>query len=139
MFSEPVLFWRHLFILYFKMSDKEKNIKNVALIAFGFLILFLIFGKSYLIYASLFLLLISILSETLSQKISRIWMKISQLLGMIVSKTMLFLVFFLILTPLALAYRIFNRNPLLIKKTSQKSYYIQREHLYSPSDFENIW
>lgn len=120
-------------------SEKKKNIKNVATIAFGFLILFLIFRKNYLIYTSLFLLLISILSDTLSEKISWSWMKLSDLLGIITSKIILTLVFLLILTPLALAFRVFNKNPLLIKRTCQKSYYIQREHLYSADDFENMW
>ncbi len=120
-------------------SEKEKNIKNVAAIAFGLLILFLIFHKNYLIYTSLFLLLISILSDSLSEKISWFWMKFLNLLGIIFSKIMLTLVFLIILTPLAIAFRIFKRNPLLVKKTRRKSYYIQREHLYSTHDFENMW
>jgi hypothetical protein len=46
--------------------------------------------------------------------------------------------FFMILFPISLLYRISNKDNLRLKH-SHKSIWIQRNHKYTSADLENIW
>jgi hypothetical protein len=55
----------------------------------------------------------------------------------LVSAVLLALVFFLLLTPLACLYRLFNSGNLM--GNNEDSMYKSRDHLYSGDDLRNIW
>lgn len=55
------------------------------------------------------------------------WMRLGMLLGRIISPLVLGLLFFLIITPVALLMRAFGRDALRLKKTNKPSHWIARE------------
>lgn len=122
------------------MNDTRiKELETVVGLSAVLLILFYIFGKPVFIVLSLALLLMSLIFKKLISRFVVVWLKVTNFIGRIINKVVLFLVFFLVLTPVALLYRVFNRNALGIKKSDVKSYFFLRNHTYDQRDFEKNW
>jgi hypothetical protein len=87
---------------------------NISFLFFGFSGLFLFVGLSnpnYLRYIYIF------------------WMKLAALMGFIVNHFILYLIYYLIFTPIGLTMRLFGRNPLLLKvDKNKKSYWIKKQN-----------
>lgn len=79
------------------------------------------------------------LSEDLTRLIGKGWMLLGQGLGWINSRIVLGLVFVLILTPLALVYRLIKGDFLGLKKKEKGSYYVEREKVFEKKDLEEMW
>ncbi|MEW6407082.1 MAG: SxtJ family membrane protein [Patescibacteria group bacterium] len=58
------------------------------------------------------------------RRIYLIWMKIAHFIGKCNSTILLFLIYYLILTPVGLIIQIFRHDPLGIKKSDDKSYWV---------------
>jgi carbamoyltransferase len=70
----------------------------------------------------------------------RIMLWIGRILGAINSRILLALTFGLLLTPIALVRRLFNRDSLkLAKKPDASSYFTTREYTFGKADFRNMW
>jgi hypothetical protein len=82
--------------------------------------------------------LIGLLSDYLTEKIHWLWMKIAHIMGFVMSKVILSIVFFLYLTPIAFLSKLGRKNILQLKR-SDKSYYAERNHQYKKEDLENVW
>ena len=118
--------------------NKEKSTEAMLTIAMGFLLLFFIFGWNWTLIVSFVVGLTGIFSTWLSMKITWLWFGLAKILGKIVNTILLTIVFYLFLTPLALLYRIFNRDPLLMRK-SYDSYFITRNITFDKASFEKPW
>lgn len=111
---------------------------ELAIVA-GFLVLFLIFQKLWLVYVALALCAMFLLSDTLSHWTLWAWFKLAAALGYLNSRFLLSAVFFLLLVPMALLRRLWQRNPLFLHAPPPDSMFQIRQHLYSRSDFEKLW
>lgn len=58
--------------------------------------------------------------------LNRLWFQLGLLLGRIVSPVVLGIIFFLMISPVALLTRLFGRDPLLMKRRAAVSYWIER-------------
>lgn len=117
---------------------KNKTLEAILVIVIGFLILFLIYKQIYFLYISLGFGIVGIINEPLARLISKGWYKLGELMGFIVSKIVLTIVFFFLLVPIALLYKIFNNDTLKLKRTTDTLWF-DRNHKYSSSDFKNPW
>jgi hypothetical protein len=116
----------------------EKVYKNILVLIAGFCALHLIFhGKVFLIIA-LAVLLLSAASEKAAVLIERSWLWFGEKIGRINAAILLFLVYYLILTPIAYLSRIGSKDPLQLK-APKKSNFIFREHKYTADDLRNPW
>jgi hypothetical protein len=82
---------------------------------------------------SLIILIVAILfagatlfSPQLLAPLNRFWYGLGMLLGKIVSPIVLGLIFFVLITPVSLATRLFGRDELKIKKRNVDSYWVDR-------------
>ena len=114
--------------------DKIKKNKQFGYLFFFFLLVISIFNffnsnkiNYILISLSLIFLIITIFKPILFDKISNIWIKFGELLGMFISPLVMALIFFLFLTPLSFIIRIMGKDLLNTKFSKQKSYWIKRE------------
>ena len=78
--------------------------------------------RIWTLWIGLPLLILSFLSPRLLFYPYKIWMKIGYFLGWINSRIILGILFLLILLPIALIMKIFNYDPLKLKKSSNKTY-----------------
>jgi hypothetical protein len=120
--------------------SKEKNQETILAIVLGMLVIWYFTDFAPLIPSSLILIAIGLFSQTISGIITFLWLKLSHVMGFVMSKVILSAVFFLFLFPIALLARTFSKNPLQLKKVaSGESYYQTRDHLYKKEDLENPW
>lgn len=113
----------------------ENTFKSLLAISGGLIVCFFLFHKNYLLILSLVIIIIGLSSKLLSIKIHWIWNKFAYYLGYIQSKLLLFLIYFIFLTPLALIRKLFK------KKANQNTntYFEVRNHIFNKNDLENPW
>ncbi len=118
----------------------SKEIKSIWVIILGFTILFFLFRWKVFLWIAGILGIPGLISSTLRTYILKGWYKLANTLGAINSTILLCVIFYLILTPIALLSRIFSKDKMQLKKRPEKkSYFTIRNHLYTPEDFKNPW
>jgi hypothetical protein len=81
---------------------------------------------------------IVLIAPHLLSTLNRFWYQLGMLLGKIVNPIVLGSIFFLMITPIALITRLFDRDELKIKKLSLQSYWVDRSPPGPSSDsFKN--
>ncbi len=80
-----------------------------------------------LLIASAFVMLVSIFKPVFLLPLNKFWMKLGELMGKIVSPLVLGIIFFLLITPVALVTRLFGRDVLRLKYINTQSYWVDRD------------
>lgn len=70
--------------------------------------------------------LASVVAPNLLTPFNRVWMKFGELMGKVVSPLVLGIIFFVLITPVALISRLFCRDELRLKKANTNSYWNDR-------------
>lgn len=129
--------WHLIFILYSNLKDFKSNIyQSVLAIALGLLVLYFLYHSNILLILAIGVILSSLIHQKIANFISKIWEGLAYLLGLIMPKIFLALVYFLILTPIAFCSKIFKRKN---KKVTINSNFIERNKTFIPKDFEQTW
>jgi hypothetical protein len=67
-----------------------------------------------------------------------LWMMLGYLMGMVMNPIVMGIIFFVLITPIAIITRIFNRDELLINKNDRRSMWIARlENQIKPESFNS--
>lgn len=119
------------------MKSDKSNLTMLT-ISMGFLMIYVIFSWKWALAVSLIIGLIGIVSPYLSSKIHWVWMKIATILGYVVPNILLSLIFFLVLLPISLVYKIFNKDPLMLSN-KYKSFFIDINKEVDKNSFEKTW
>ncbi len=118
------------------MKDKSKS--TVLIISMGFLLIYIIGGVQLFLYLSLVVGILG-LSDTMSRMIEKLWMGLSKLLSYIVPNILLTVVFYLVLYPFALLFRITQDDPLLLSP-DHKTYWVEDDtEEFDKKSFEKTW
>lgn len=118
--------------------EKIKQKESIIAIVTGLVIIGFFFKKPLLYPIAGVIGLLSLLSGYITEKIHWLWMKIAHIMGFVMSKIILSIVFFLFLTPIAFLSKLGRKNLLQLTK-SDKSYYSDRNHKFTKDDLENVW
>jgi hypothetical protein len=123
-----------------KVQQPIDKLKAQFVMVVGFLVFGFIFKQYQFYWVTLatVLGLIFLMLPLLGDLILKLWFKIAEILGWLNSRILLTVVFYVFLFPLAVLSRLFQKNPLQLKKTPD-SLFITRNHQYEPKDLENIW
>lgn len=119
-------------------NDKRKYRDTLLVIVLGFSILYLILDRDWMLYTGISAGVAGMLSIHLNRWIHLGWFFVGEKLGFVVSKVVLGAVFYIVLLPMGLLSQLFRKNGMNLR-SSGKSGYFQRDHLYRPEDFENMW
>ena len=113
---------------------------NLA-ISTGLLVLYTFVNPNrYLLYVATGVGVITLLWPALAQWISWGWYKLAEGLGYVNSRILLTVVFFGFLLPVAVLYRLFNRNMFALRSgRTDESLYKERRYRYIAKDMENVW
>ena len=113
--------------------------KNSSNKSFGilFFIVFLIIGlwplyhsnpiRLWSVIVAVIFLILGLSNSRILSPFNKAWIKLGELLGKIIAPVIMFIVFFLVLTPLSLVVRIFKKDLLKLKYSKEKSYWTKRE------------
>lgn len=120
--------------------NKEQELKTMIVLALALLILFIIFKlKVFLLLVVIFLLL-ALIGGKPAYLISKCWIKFAEFLGKVNSKIIIFITYYLFITPFAIIYRLFNKKQVhdfFDKK--ENSYFKDVNKKYEKKDLEQLW
>ena len=108
-----------------------------------FFVVFLIIGlwplkngeslNFYFITASVVFLILGLLNSKLLSPLNKFWIKLGEILGIIIAPIVMALVYFVILTPISIIVRVFGKDLLGLKLFKEKeTYWIKRKKNLSP-------
>ncbi len=122
------------------MTTRQQYINFFACAVFISLILFLTRVDPLWYVVPVLLLLAGLLSGTVRKAILWLWLKFSHVLGTVNSTIILFLIYFLIITPYAVLFRKkVAVNYILRKPQLGASLFKARNHPVAKEDFEKSW
>lgn len=118
-----------------KLKFKKKELRKFAMIlGFAFLVLFFItllkhkVGFTPFIIISVFIFTLALFIPSFLKPIYFIWMRFAHILGWINTRLLLFIVFFLIFTPIGLIMKLLKIDPLQSRiQKSTSTYWFDKE------------
>ena len=76
---------------------------------------------------SFFFFFFALIFPKLLLPLNKFWFKFGMLLNFIMTPLIMGIIFFFVLTPIALLLRLFNKRPMNLRKSNAKSYWILRK------------
>ncbi len=103
------------------------------------LLLLLTGQRPWLIGVAITLLVVTMTRPQLFAPIAKIWFGLTHLLGSVVSFVILTLIFYVVVTPVAIIRRLKGADALQLKQwhRTTTSAFVEKEHTYVPSDLEH--
>ncbi len=116
--------------------DQAKD-TGMALVLIG-LIVFLVTREIRYATIATGLLLLNMIAPALFKPVAKLWFGLSHVLGAIMSKVMLSLIFYLVLTPMGLLRTLLGKDPMRTRqfKKGEESVFRVREHVFEAADIE---
>lgn len=135
-------FWRQhsrsaIYLFFVLMKWKTKH-TSLAVIAVGFGLFYFLLHKNWML-VPIGLVLIGFVIAPVGEWIHRGWMLLAKVLGWINSRILLTVLFFVILTPVALLARLLGKTSIQLKPGNTKSRFTIRNHRYKKEDLEFPW
>jgi len=122
------------------INTREKDLETIAVLAAASLAFFFVFRINAFIFAAFVFLLLGLIFKSAASKVAAEWLRFSELLGGFNTRIILGLVYFVILTPVAILFRLFTKKHANSPRTGfEKTYFNIREHSFAASDFEKMW
>ncbi|MBK8558143.1 MAG: hypothetical protein IPL65_21480 [Lewinellaceae bacterium] len=116
----------------------KKTYEHILAIVTSFVALSWYTGQHWLLGAAVLIGLAALFSRQLADLMASVWMGLAEMLGRIVPRLLLTLIYFLLLLPLALLSRVGGKDQLLLKKPT-KTAFKDRNKTFDPSDFYKTW
>ncbi len=118
--------------------EREKSLETSLVLTSGFLLVYIITKIDLFVYLAFCFGIIGIFLKPVAKIIAVGWFKLADILNYFVSKFIFGTLYFVVLVPISILYRVFNKDSLKLKNPS-KSVWYKRDHTYSATDLENIW
>jgi Saxitoxin biosynthesis operon protein SxtJ len=102
------------------------------------LLIFLARKREGWLFAAMGLHVLNMVVPQIYRPIAVVWFGLSDLLGTVASKVLLSIVFFAIVTPIAVLRRLFGKDPLKLRafKAGQDSVMLERNHTFVRGDLD---
>ena len=118
------------------MDNRIKHLETILVIVLGLMVFYWIFDSKYLLWAAFAVGFIGVFIPWLAGKIHWAWMKLAHVMGFVMGKVMLTLVYTLVVVPMG----IFSRKKITMRlKQGTTSYFKERNYTYKKEDLENVW
>ena len=119
---------------------KEEMYNVIIVLTVACLAAFIIFKSKWFVFAAAGLLLLSLFWEKAAYLIARAWKDFSLAIGNFNSRVLLFVIYYVFLTPIAYLFRLFNKD-LVSNFTDRKreSLFKDVNKSYAKGLFEKMW
>ena|SRR5690348_12951393 len=124
-------------ILERKITKNESRDTGMAMVLL-LLLLTIKMKHEWMVFAALALQVVAMTIPILFKPLAVVWFGFSDLLGMIVPKVFLSVLFFGVVTPIGLLRRLSGKDSLKLRvfRANQESVLVTRDHLFVPKDIE---
>lgn len=123
----------------FWLSATREQAKDTGM-ALVLISLIVFFATREIRYATIAtgLLLLDMIAPALFKPAAKLWFGLSHVLGTVMSKVMLSIIFYLVLTPMGVLRTVFGKDPMRVRqfKKGEGSAFRTREHLFVAADVE---
>ena len=121
------------------MKIKSNPSLTVLTIVFGLLFFNHFLNNEMILYLTLILSGLGVFSPKISLILEKIWFKTSFILSQIIPNVLLSLIFFLILTPIALLSKLFKSQTDFNSNNNQKTTFKTQNKSFDKNSFERAW
>jgi polyferredoxin len=120
-----------------KMTKDQSRDTGMAMVLLALLI-YLKTRREGLLYAAMILHLMNMIMPRIFAPVAVLWLGFSNLLGTVMSKILLSILFFGLVTPIGVLRRLFGKDSLKLRafKASEESAMLTRNHLFVAHDIE---
>ncbi|OIO03831.1 MAG: hypothetical protein COX65_08630 [Elusimicrobia bacterium CG_4_10_14_0_2_um_filter_56_8] len=119
---------------------RKKDLETLALLAAFSLVLYSVFRRPAFALLALALLVLAMFFRGAAARFAAGWLRFSAIAGRINTALILGALYLVLLTPLALLYRLFNSSHANAgPDPAAPTYFKEREHFFVPSDLEKPW
>lgn len=139
-------YWRQFrsstIYLHFVLKDsavQQDRYKTMLVIVSGLLVIAWIADIYWLNYVAAVLGVVCIFFPAAARGIEWAWFKLAMGLGYVNSRILLSIIYFVFLLPIAWLSRLFTKDPLALRNRKTSTLFVNRDHLYTRKDLENIW
>ncbi len=119
-------------------NSRWKDFATLAVLAAASLIIFLLFRAPVFAGLALALLALPLVSPKAAARLAALWLRFAEVLGLINTRLLLGAVYFLLLTPLALLFRLLHGGSAKADPAAT-TYFEERKHLFAAADLEKPW
>ena len=125
---------------FFRPSKDQCKDAGMALV-FGLLLVAVIWDKAGLVSWAIAALLALMVWPALFKPFAALWFGLSQVLGLVMPKVLLTLLFFLMVVPVGLIRRVSGKDSLKLRqfKAGQESVFRERMDMIKPEDLEQLF
>lgn len=118
-----------------EITKKQSTDSGMALVLIS-LIVYLVWKVDAALYCGVIFLVVNMVVPSVFKPFAWLWFGLSTLIGTVMSKILLSIVFITIVTPIGLLRRLFGKDSLQLKnfKKSKDSVFIKRDHKYTEND-----
>jgi len=116
----------------------EKVYRNILVLVIGFCVLHLLFGGEVFLIIALSVLFASAISEKVAALIEKGWLWIGGTLGKINAAILLFIIYHIMLIPIALISRLGGKDTMHLKAPTDSNFAFEH-HVYKAEDLKNPW
>lgn len=120
-------------------NSKQKSLETMLVLVVACVVFYWLTHNKYLLIAAMVLGGIGIFIPWLAGKIHWAWMKLAHVMGYVMSKVVLSIVFFIFMIPIAALSRLFTRNKSVQMKAGATTYFKERNFTYDKESLENVW
>lgn len=119
--------------------DREKCKDTALVFSFASLILYQYLEQRLYLTAAFILLLIALLFPLAMKPVATVWFKTAEVLNKVMSKILLTLIFYFIVSPLAIVRKVVTRDELQIRKwpTDEDSMLVDRKVRFSKEELKH--
>lgn len=121
------------------MKIKSNPPLTILSIVFGLLFFYYVTENKLFLFLSLIFSGLGIISLKMSEIIEKIWFNFSSILSQIIPSILLSLIFYLILTPIALLSKLFNSQTNFNSKNNQNTTFKTKNKSFPKESFERAW
>jgi hypothetical protein len=120
-----------------KITKDQSRDTGMAMVLL-FLILFVVRKREGYLIAAMVLHVLNMIVPQIYRPVAVVWLGFSELLGTVSSKILLSLVFFVVVTPIAILRRLAGKDALKLRlfKAGQDSVMVERNHTFIGQDLE---
>jgi len=121
-----------------KITKDQSRDTGMAMVLL-FLILFIARKQQWFLYGAIVLHVVNMTVPKIYMPIAVLWLGLSDLMGAVVSKVVMSIVFFGVVTPIAIIRRLSGKDALKLRvfKASQDSVMLERNHKFVGKDLES--
>jgi len=120
-----------------KITKDQSRDTGMAMVLL-LLLLFIARKREGWLYGAMILHVLNMVVPQIYRPIAILWLGFSDLLGLVMPKLMLGIVFFLVVTPIGFLRRLMGKDALKLRvfKASDESVMVERKHLFVGQDLE---